>query len=48
VRFAPDLDRALETLLGLLAPGDLVVTLGAGSISTLGGRLLARLEERSS
>jgi UDP-N-acetylmuramate--alanine ligase len=48
VRFAPDLDRVLETLLELAAPGDLVVTLGAGSISTLGARLLARLAERAS
>jgi hypothetical protein len=29
-------------------PGDLVVTLGAGSISPLGARLLARLAERAS
>jgi UDP-N-acetylmuramate--alanine ligase len=48
VRFAPDLDRVLESLLELVAPGDLVVTLGAGSISTLGARLLARLSERAS
>jgi UDP-N-acetylmuramate--alanine ligase len=48
VRFAPDLDRVLETLAEVAAPGDLVVTLGAGSISTLGARLLARLAERSS
>ena len=47
VRFAPDLDRVLESLLELVAPGDLVVTLGAGSISTLGARLLARLGEAS-
>jgi UDP-N-acetylmuramate--alanine ligase len=48
VRFAPDLDRVLESLLGLAQPGDLVVTLGAGSISTLGARLLAGLAERES
>jgi UDP-N-acetylmuramate--alanine ligase len=48
VRFAPDLDRVLESLLELVAPGDLVVTLGAGSISTLGARLLARLGEGAS
>ena len=47
VRFARDLDRVLETLLALVAPGDLVVTLGAGSISSLGARLLARLAERT-
>ena len=38
VRFAPDLERVLESLLELAAPGDLVVTLGAGSISALGAR----------
>ena len=39
VRFVPDLERALEhACQALAAPGDLVVTLGAGSISTLGGR----------
>jgi UDP-N-acetylmuramate--alanine ligase len=48
VRFARDLDGVLETLLSLAAPGDLVVTLGAGSISSLGSRLLARLAERAS
>ncbi len=48
VRFAPDLDRVLANLLEIAAPGDLVVTLGAGSISTLGARLLAGLAERAS
>jgi UDP-N-acetylmuramate--alanine ligase len=48
VRFARDLDGVLDTLVALAAPGDLVVTLGAGSISTLGARLLARLAERAS
>jgi UDP-N-acetylmuramate--alanine ligase len=46
VRFARDLDGVLASLLELVTPGDLVITLGAGSISTLGGRLLAALEER--
>jgi UDP-N-acetylmuramate--alanine ligase len=46
VRFAPDLDGALASLLAVAAPGDLVVTLGAGSVSTLGARLLAGLAER--
>ena len=48
VHFAPDLERVLARLLELVAPGDLVVTLGAGSISTLGARLLAGLAERAS
>jgi UDP-N-acetylmuramate--alanine ligase len=46
VHFAPDLERVLGRLLELVVPGDLVVTLGAGSISTLGARLLAGLAER--
>ena len=48
VHFAPDLERVLARLLERVAPGDLVVTLGAGSISTLGARLLAALAERAS
>ena len=35
VHFAPDLAQVQACLLELVAPGDLVVTLGAGSISTL-------------
>ena len=48
VHFAPDLARVQACLLELVAPGDLVVTLGAGSISTLGASLLAALAERAS
>jgi UDP-N-acetylmuramate--alanine ligase len=43
--FVPELDTALERLLALAQPGDLVITLGAGSISTLSRRLLAKLQE---
>jgi len=39
----PDLDDVAAGLPGDLAPGDLVLTLGAGSVSSLGPRLLARL-----
>jgi UDP-N-acetylmuramate--alanine ligase len=46
VRFARDLDGVLAALVEIAQPGDLVVTLGAGSISSLGGRLLAALAER--
>jgi UDP-N-acetylmuramate--alanine ligase len=45
VRFVADLEDVLETLLELAAPGDLLITLGAGSISGLGERLLRRLQE---
>jgi UDP-N-acetylmuramate--alanine ligase len=45
VRFVSDLEAIPERLAPELRAGDLVVTLGAGSISGLGVRLLARLEE---
>ncbi len=41
-----DLDATLEHLAGRLEPGDLVLMLGAGSITTLSGRLLERLRQR--
>jgi UDP-N-acetylmuramate--alanine ligase len=44
VRLVPDLDDVLEELVSIAREGDLVVTLGAGSISTLGARLVAKLE----
>lgn len=43
VRFAPDLDAVPGELAATLAPGDLVITLGAGNVSALGPRLLAAL-----
>jgi len=43
VRFAPDLDEIVPALQPDLAPGDLVITLGAGSVSGLGAPLLAAL-----
>jgi len=45
VHFERDLEAALARLLALARPGDLVLTLGAGSITGLGARLVARLEE---
>jgi UDP-N-acetylmuramate--alanine ligase len=47
VHFERDLDAAVERLVALARPGDLVLTLGAGSISGLGGRLIERLEENA-
>ena len=47
VRFVAELDGVVEALPGELEAGDLVVTLGAGSVSSLGPRLLRALEERS-
>jgi UDP-N-acetylmuramate--alanine ligase len=46
--FVADLDQLLETLADQVREGDLVITLGAGSISTLGTRLLERLRETRS
>ena len=43
--FVADLDSIAQTLPGDLREGDLVLTLGAGSISTLGPKLLAALTE---
>lgn len=42
--FAPTLDDAAEVAMRLVHPGDLVLTLGAGDITTLGKDLLQRLE----
>jgi len=43
-----DLEQVPELLLPELRSGDLVITLGAGSITRLGPKLLAALEERAS
>jgi UDP-N-acetylmuramate--alanine ligase len=45
VRFQPELDAIPAELAPLLQPGDLVLTLGAGSVTKLGPRLLAALRE---
>jgi UDP-N-acetylmuramate--alanine ligase len=46
VRFVPDLERVPAELVPELRSGDLVLTLGAGSVSKLGPRILERLVER--
>jgi UDP-N-acetylmuramate--alanine ligase len=43
--FVSELDDVVSLLLSKLEPGDLVITLGAGSISTLGDRILDGLRE---
>ncbi|MDJ0787570.1 MAG: UDP-N-acetylmuramate--L-alanine ligase [Myxococcota bacterium] len=48
VRSAGELDTLAARLVPELRPGDLVLTLGAGSIHTLGPRILAALEETPS
>lgn len=44
---AGDLDAIASALPGALADGDLVLTLGAGDVSSLGSRLLASLRDES-
>ncbi|TFG94320.1 MAG: UDP-N-acetylmuramate--L-alanine ligase, partial [Myxococcales bacterium] len=46
VRFAANLEDVVAELSATARAGDLALTLGAGSISQVGGRLLAALEER--
>ncbi len=45
--FAPTLADAVTTIVPELRPGDLVLTLGAGDITTVGEELLRRLPKRS-
>jgi UDP-N-acetylmuramate--alanine ligase len=44
--FVPQLDAVVDRVVAEARPGDLVITLGAGSISTLGRRILAGLDAR--
>ncbi|MCW2845731.1 MAG: UDP-N-acetylmuramate--L-alanine ligase [Nocardioides sp.] len=46
VAFVPDLDDVPAELVARARPGDLVLTLGAGSVTSVGPRVLALLEER--
>ena len=43
VRYAPTLDDAVSQLVEVVRPGDLVLTLGAGDVTTVGPRLLDAL-----
>jgi len=47
VRFAPDFAAALEAVAEEAHEGDLVLTLGAGSVSQLAPQILAALESRA-
>jgi UDP-N-acetylmuramate--alanine ligase len=47
VVFEPSLAKLPEVLARLVRPGDLVLTMGAGDVTTVGPRLLAVLAERS-
>jgi UDP-N-acetylmuramate--alanine ligase len=46
VVYEPQRDRAAEVLADLVRPGDLVLTLGSGNVTTLGPELLALLRQR--
>jgi UDP-N-acetylmuramate--alanine ligase len=46
VRFVPQLADVAGTLAGIARPGDLVLTLGAGDVTTVGPELLRLLEHR--
>jgi UDP-N-acetylmuramate-alanine ligase len=47
VEVAPSLDEVVTTVLRASRPGDVVMTLGAGSISTIPERLIDALKERA-
>lgn len=47
VIFCPRLEDMLSTLLSIIRPGDLVITLGAGSIYEVGDQLLKKLSAKS-
>jgi UDP-N-acetylmuramate--alanine ligase len=48
VAFAPSFPDAVATVAALAQPGDMVLTLGAGSVSQLGAMILERLETKAS
>lgn len=45
-RFVPDLSELVPAVLDVVAPGDIVLTLGAGDITMQGPEILAALGER--
>lgn len=45
-QFAPDLDAAAATIAANIAPGDVVISLGAGTVTQVGHRLAERLKQR--
>jgi UDP-N-acetylmuramate--alanine ligase len=47
VRFEPDFDAVPALLVDLARPGDVVITLGAGTVTELGPRVLDGLAERA-
>jgi UDP-N-acetylmuramate--alanine ligase len=47
VQYAPSVPNAVETVSGAAQEGDLILTLGAGSVSQLGLAILEKLENQS-
>ena len=47
VHHAGSLENVVEVVVGLVQPGDIVLTLGAGSIGAVGPRLLAMMKRRA-
>ena len=45
-RYVPNIDTAVQTLLEIVQPGDLVLTIGAGNVYQVGDRLVRALESR--
>lgn len=43
VRYVPELDDAAAVVAGLASPGDLIMTIGAGTVTTVGPKILAEL-----
>ena len=48
VMYVPRLEEAAGFVAGFSQPGDIVLTLGAGDVTTAGPRILALLGERDS
>lgn len=45
-RYVPDFPAAIEAVVSEAAPGDLILTLGAGNVSQLGPQILAAIEAK--
>jgi UDP-N-acetylmuramate--alanine ligase len=46
-RYLPSFEEAAEAVTGMAAEGDMILTLGAGSVSQLGPVILERLQARA-
>ena len=46
VRYVPELDDLVDSLVDELQPGDLLMTLGAGDLTTIADRVLRGLEKK--